>query len=119
MMAGGVTHEHLRMLLPHYAAGALTSADAEAVRAHLATGCADCLGAFYRMPIGMPRDVMPAAPDQASGDGPAAAFPGGRVPAPAGPASGATPSWFARAVGLAIVLALIIWAVSAWGAPPA
>lgn len=48
-----VTHERLRALLASYAAAVLPEADAEAVRAHLQTGCPDCLADFYRLPVGL------------------------------------------------------------------
>jgi len=50
-----VTHDELRAVLPPYAAGELAEEPAEVVRAHLATGCADCLGALFRLPVGRPR----------------------------------------------------------------
>jgi hypothetical protein len=109
MMATFVTHEHVRILLPRYAAGDLTSPDADAVRTHLATGCTDCLEALFRMPIGMPRELRPVSADRSENGGPADALPGGRIPAPAGPASGAGPSWVAGAVGLAFAVAAIAW----------
>jgi hypothetical protein len=51
---GGVTHEELRALVPAYAAGLLSVLQADALRMHLATGCAECLGTLYRHPIGLP-----------------------------------------------------------------
>src|SRR5439155_21526367 len=53
--SGGVTHDQLRAVLPPYAAGELDEGPAEVVRAHLATGCPDCLGALFRLPVGRPR----------------------------------------------------------------
>jgi multidrug efflux pump subunit AcrA (membrane-fusion protein) len=43
-----VNHEDLNSLLPRYAAGDLDEAEAVAVRAHLATGCARCLASVFR-----------------------------------------------------------------------
>lgn len=102
------------MLLPRYAAGDLTMADAEAVRAHLTSGCADCLDALYRMPVGMPRDVARTASARAASGGAGAGLPAGRVPAPAGPARGAASSWVVRALVLAVTVTLIVWAAAAW-----
>ena len=50
-----MTHDELRAVLPPYAAGELDEGPAEAVRSHLATGCPDCLGALFRLPVGRPR----------------------------------------------------------------
>ncbi|TMA39319.1 MAG: zf-HC2 domain-containing protein [Deltaproteobacteria bacterium] len=50
-----MTHDELRAVLPPYAAGELEEEPAEVVRAHLATGCPDCLGALFRLPVGRPR----------------------------------------------------------------
>jgi len=44
----GVNHEDLNPLLPRYAAGDLDDDEAVAVRAHLATGCAQCLATVFR-----------------------------------------------------------------------
>lgn len=110
MMAAGVTHEHVRMLLPRYAAGALASIDAEAVRGHLADGCSECLEALFRMPIGLPREAPSGAGPTGNGR-PATAHGGVRLPAPAGPASGATPSWSIGAIVLFVVAAAIAWAL--------
>jgi hypothetical protein len=112
-----VTHDHLRLLLPRYAAGVLSTGDAEAIRAHLADGCGECLDALYRMPVGMPRDVRPGAYGRSRNGGPP--FASERIPAPVGPASGAAPSWLPRALALAITAGAIAWALSAWGALPA
>jgi hypothetical protein len=66
-----VTHEELRALLPAYAAGALDGFASDAVRAHLATGCAACLAEVYARPVGLPRTnagsppVVPAPPPPA------------------------------------------------------
>jgi hypothetical protein len=109
---GRVTHEEIRTLLPRYAGGVLAMVDAEVVRAHLASGCTDCLDVLYRMPVGMPRTVEAASAP--SGSGGAA----GTIPPPAGPASGTTYSWLRRVVGVAVAVALIAWAVSVWGAAP-
>ena len=98
------------MLLPRYAAGALMSVDADAVRAHLATGCSDCLEALFRMPIGMPRDVpSTTARGRTDNGGPAPAIQPPRIPAPAGPASGTEPSWLGGAVALLLLAALVAW----------
>jgi len=43
-----VNHEDVNPLLPRYAAGDLDEAEALAVRAHLATGCAQCLATVFR-----------------------------------------------------------------------
>jgi hypothetical protein len=53
--AAAVTHEEVRALVPAYAAGALDEFASEAVRAHLATGCAACLADVYARPVGLPR----------------------------------------------------------------
>jgi hypothetical protein len=111
-MMASVTHEEIRTLLPRYAGGVLTTVDAEAVRAHLASGCTDCLDVLYRMPVGMPR-AAEAAPTQPGSGGPA-----GSMPPPAGPASGTNRPWIRRMLGLAVAFALIAWAVSVWGAAP-
>ena len=54
--SSGVTHDELRAVLPPYAAGELAEEPAEVVRAHLATGCPDCLSALFRLPVGRPRN---------------------------------------------------------------
>jgi hypothetical protein len=110
-MMGGVTHEAIRALLPSYAGGLLSLADAESVRAHLASGCADCLDVLYRMPVGMPRAVEAARPEPVTG------VSVGAIPPPAGPASGTAPPWMPRIVGLVIVAALVAWILALWGAP--
>src|SRR6185503_6007687 len=43
-----VNHEDLNSLLPRYAVGDLDEAEAVAVRAHLATGCEQCLASVFR-----------------------------------------------------------------------
>src|SRR5262249_21756933 len=53
--SNGVTHDELRAVLTPYAAGELAEEPAEVVRAHLATGCPDCLSALFRLPVGRPR----------------------------------------------------------------
>ena len=50
-----VSHEEVHALLATYAAGALPAAQASAVRAHLASGCTDCLATLFRHPVGLPR----------------------------------------------------------------
>jgi hypothetical protein len=52
-----VTHDDVRALLPHYAAGVLDDARAGAVRAHLVDGCLDCLHDVFARPVG----AVPAA----------------------------------------------------------
>jgi hypothetical protein len=54
MLAFLVTHDELHALLPTYAAGELDEETADAVREHLATGCADCLGDLFARPVGRP-----------------------------------------------------------------
>jgi len=54
-MLRGVTHEEVHALLATYAAGALPAAQASAVRAHLASGCTDCLATLFHHPVGLPR----------------------------------------------------------------
>jgi len=61
-MGAGVTHEEWAAVVPRYAAGELEEAQAEAVRDHLATGCARCLEVLFRLPVGRPRDVVLAQP---------------------------------------------------------
>lgn len=110
MIATPVTHEHVRILLPRYAAGALTTVDADAIRAHLATGCSDCLEALFRMPIGMPRDPQSmTTAGRAENGGPAPAFEAPRIPAPAGPASGAGASWLGGVAAVVIIVAALAW----------
>lgn len=57
-----VTHDALRALLPAYAEGELAASDADAVRAHLAGGCAECLEELFGRPVGLPRAVTPSGP---------------------------------------------------------
>jgi hypothetical protein len=47
-------HEAMRPLLPRYAAGTLSDAESGAVRAHLASGCRDCLHDVFSRPVGLP-----------------------------------------------------------------
>lgn len=108
-MMGGVTHEEVRILLPSYAGGLLALADAESVRAHLASGCAECLDVLYRMPVGMPRAVEAVRAE------PGAGVPMGTIPPPAGPASGTSRSWIPRVVGLVVAAALVAWILAMWG----
>jgi len=54
-----VTHAEARRLLPGYAAGDLGAAEADGVRAHLVTGCAECLDDLFRRPVGMPQPELP------------------------------------------------------------
>jgi hypothetical protein len=106
-----VTHEEVRILLPSYAGGLLSLADAESVRAHLASGCAECLDVLYRMPVGMPRAVEPVRSE------PGAGVPLGSLPPPAGPASGTGSPWIPRVVGLVVAAALVAWILAMWGGP--
>ena len=57
-----VTHDELRALLGAYAAGALSESAAEAVRAHLASGCKECLHDVFSRPVGLQptREAEPA-----------------------------------------------------------
>ena len=50
-----MTHAEVRERLRPYADGTLDDADAEVVRIHLATGCADCLRDVFTRPVGVPR----------------------------------------------------------------
>lgn len=61
-MLRGVSHEEVHALLAIYAAGALPAAQASAVRAHLASGCTDCLATLFRHPVGLPRPSTHAPP---------------------------------------------------------
>ena len=99
------------MMLPSYAGGLLSLADAESVRAHLASGCAECLDVLYRMPVGMPRAV------EAPRSEPGAGVPVGAIPPPAGPASGTASPWMPRVLGLVVVAALVAWILVMWGGP--
>jgi len=60
----GVSHDEAQSLLAAYAAGTLAEADAEGVRAHLASGCIQCLTSVFARPVGLPRDlpIVHAAP---------------------------------------------------------
>jgi hypothetical protein len=51
----GVTHAELRSRLRAYADGTLDGSDVEIVRAHLASGCSDCLREVFTRPPGLPR----------------------------------------------------------------
>src|SRR5689334_13965647 len=54
-----VTHEELHALLPEYAAGTLDVEASQAVRAHLAGGCLECLNDVFVRPVGLPRSAGP------------------------------------------------------------
>lgn len=63
-----MNHEEARRLIPRYAAGELNKVDADAVRGHLASGCADCLADVFQRPVGLPRaprrvNQTPARPE--------------------------------------------------------
>jgi len=60
--AAAVTHEEVRALVPAYAAGALDEFASDAVRTHLATGCAACLADVYARPVGLPRSDNASRP---------------------------------------------------------
>jgi hypothetical protein len=51
----GVTHAEVRDRLRAYADGTLDDAGAEVVRAHLASGCGECLRAVFTRRVGLPR----------------------------------------------------------------
>jgi hypothetical protein len=57
-----VTHDHLRTLIPRYAAGELEGSEAETMRAHLATGCSECLADLFRRPVGRVIEVVAPVP---------------------------------------------------------
>ena len=50
-----MTHAEVQALLQAYADGSLGEADAEVVRAHLASGCEDCLRDVFTRPVALPR----------------------------------------------------------------
>jgi hypothetical protein len=50
-----VTHAEVQAMLQPYADGSLGEADAEVVRAHLASGCEECLRDVFTRPIALPR----------------------------------------------------------------
>ena len=50
-----LTHDEAHALLPSYAAANLDLAEAVRVRAHLTSGCADCLRELFSRPVGLPR----------------------------------------------------------------
>jgi hypothetical protein len=49
-------------LLADYAAGTLPSASADEVRAHLVSGCRDCLERLFNYPVGLGTAAVPAPP---------------------------------------------------------
>jgi hypothetical protein len=57
-----VTHDAVRELLAGYAAGVLSDAHSNVVRAHLAGGCLECLQDVFSRPVGLPlpAEVPPA-----------------------------------------------------------
>jgi hypothetical protein len=62
-MLARVTHEEARLLLRSYAAGELGLEEAAPVRAHLATGCAECLRDVFNHPlVPAPPPLEAAAP---------------------------------------------------------
>jgi hypothetical protein len=52
-----MTHEEARPRLGAYAAGALDDLVSEGVRAHLASGCSECLQDLFVRPVGLPRQT--------------------------------------------------------------
>jgi hypothetical protein len=54
-MVEDVRHAELRQRLRAYADGTLAEPDAELVRAHLGTGCPECLAELFTRPVGLPR----------------------------------------------------------------
>ena len=61
-MLAPVTHEEARVLLRSYAAGELGLDEAAPVRAHLATGCSDCLRDVFNHPLDRPPPPQVASP---------------------------------------------------------
>jgi cell division protein FtsB len=102
-----VTHDALRALLPGYAAGALEAAEADVVRAHLASGCGECMHEVFRGPVGMPRPPSPAEAATTHA-----------AETPAASASEAPPDRRLRAgrvlVAAVVVLALALTGLAAW-----
>jgi len=61
-----VTHDEVRARLGAYAAGALSESAAEAVRAHLASGCKECLDDVFSRPVGLQPDPPRAVTEPAA-----------------------------------------------------
>jgi hypothetical protein len=98
-----VTHEELHALLPAYAEGTLDGTTSEAVRAHLACGCLECLQEVFGRPVGLPRVAPPPASRP--------------EPHPLPVLTAAVPIVAPRRRGLevaVVVLALALAAVAAW-----
>jgi Putative zinc-finger len=57
-----LNHEEAQPLLPAYAAGELSDAEAGALRTHLSTGCQDCLTRLFAFRVGTPSTPATGTP---------------------------------------------------------
>ena len=109
-----MTHDEARVLLPSYAVGALDMAVAATVRAHLATGCRECLQEVFRRPAEQARASKPsraAISDAVAVDALPIATP--RVASPTSAPAADRNRWLQlSAVGVVVLVGLAGWATS-------
>ena len=108
-----MTHDEARVLLPSYAVGALDMAVDATVRAHLATGCRECLQEVFRRPAEQVRASKPsraAISDAVAVDALPTATPQ-VAPATTAPAADRNRWLHVSAVGGVVVLAVL----AGWG----